>query len=229
MLYAKKTAVLLQNALLLVLVLVFGVSLTLTGRMTAGTVMHGRRSDAVALAVTVYHASDLVDRTLDILATTHTPAAFFVSAAAARERPDQIARILAEGHTLGTLGYLPLYDGGPAAMTRDVRLSAAALGGDAGGVKYYLSWLRDASASAKAAKAAGLIHLKGTQDLLTARGSAEDILSRAEQAEGGSILVAQPTQAFVTALPALIYLISEQYTWVSLDAILEEPYAEKDT
>ena len=229
MLYAKKNAVFLQNALLLALVLIFGVSLALAGRMTAGTVVCGRRSDAVTLAVTVYHASDLVDQTLDILTVTHTPAAFFVSAAAARERPDQIERIRAEGHTLGTLGYLPLYDGGSAAMTRDLRLAAAALGGTAGGVKYYLSWLRDASVSAKAAKAAGLVHLRGTQDLLTARGSAEDILGRAAQTEGGSILVAQPTEAFVTALPALIYLISEQYTWVSLDAILEEPNAEKDT
>ncbi len=222
MLYDNRNVTFWGNVCLLLVVLLFGVSLAVFGGRSNGVIVSGSDTGAVALTVAVYHPSSHLPALLDILRKTGTPAAFFVSARVAREAPALVRRMREEGHTVGTLGYLPLYDGEAAAVETDVRLAAAALKSFDIDVRYYHSGFRDANASREAAERLGLLHVRGTQDLRTGAGTAGDILKRAEAVTGGSILVVQPTAALNEALEPLLLSLRETYRITTLDSILEE-------
>ena len=222
MLYDNRNLTFWSNACLLLTVLLFGVSLALAGSRSGGVIVSGSDTEAVTLAVAVYHPSSHLPSLLDVLKRTGTPATFFVSARVAREAPDLIARMREEGHTLGTLGYLPLYDGEADAVRTDLRLAVAALSVHSVDVRYYHSGFRAVNASRKAAETLGLRCVRGTLDLRTGAGTAADILARAEQVTGGSILIAQPTAAFNDALEPRLAMLKTQYRITTLDSILEE-------
>lgn len=221
MLYDNRDLTFWSNACLLFLVLLLGVSLTAFGR-GGGAAVSGKDPDAVALAVTVYHPSCHLPALLDLLEQTQTPAAFFVSARVAREAPALVERMQRAGYMVGTLGYLPLYDGEAAAVEADLRLAVAALSARCIDVRYYHSGFRAADASQRAAEALGLRCVLGTLDLRTAAGTAADILTRAEKVSGGCILIVQPTAALNEALLPLLDTLKTQYRLTTLDSILEE-------
>lgn len=227
MLYHDRNVTFWGNACLMLLVLLFGAALAIAGRNDRGAVVRGNDADAVTLAVAVYHPSTELPALLDTLKATGTPACFFVSASAARQAPALLKRMQAEGHTVGTLGYLPLYDGDADAVETDVRLAKAALFACGVDVRYYLTGLRRVEPSVRAADALGLTCVCGTVDLRTGAGTAEDILDRAAAVAGGSILVVTPTPALNAALSDLVSDLGTRYRLLSLDSILEEQHDTK--
>ena len=91
-------------------------------------------------------------------------------------------------------------------MVSDVETSAAVIETITGvAAEYYYSGLRSSETSRRAAEEIGLSHVACTTDLLSGRGDAVDIATRAlEHVFDGSILLIQPTAAAVSALPTIL-------------------------
>ena len=107
---------------------------------------------------------------------------------------------------------LPMLDGDESLIRSDLQASTAVIA-SATGVEptYYYSGLRDRSVSLRAADALGMTHIMCSSDLLSARGDAVDIATRAsEHVFDGSIVLFQPTGAALEALPTILDAITEQ-------------------
>ena len=139
-------------------------------------------------------------------------ATFFVSGQWAKDNAQLLERIAESGHEIGTMGYYPTFDGDVSTVVSDVELSQSVIETITGiSAEYYYSGLRSAETSRRAAEEAGLKHVACTTDLLSGRGDAVDIASRAlEHIFDGSILLIQPTAAAVRALPTILSEIASR-------------------
>lgn len=171
-----------------------------------GSVYRGGQAGSVALACNVSWDAENLLPMLDTLKERDVRITFFVSGQWAKSHAATLSRMAADGHEIGTSGYAPLLDGDAEMIEADVSASAAVIGGITGqAARLYYPGLRDVQVSAEAGVAAGLTQVSGSMDLLSARGSAADVVQRAsERAFDGSILLMQPTAQAAEALPELI-------------------------
>ncbi len=169
-------------------------------------VYRGHKKGMVGLACAVSWDAEALPDMLDALSKRDTQITIFVSGDWANENQPLLQRMVADGHEIGTLGQTPGEDGDVNAVVRDVTASIESINA-ACGVRpvYYNCGMREQRVSTRAAQKIGLTHVVCTVDVLSARGEAADILSRAlDQPFDGSILLMQPTREAVKALPACI-------------------------
>ena len=132
---------------------------------------------------------------LDILKDKSVKATFAVSGEWAENNPALLMRMAAEGHEIASMGYYPDMDGRIGWTVKDVR--------------------RANEAVRKICGAEPAIYYEGSRnttiDLLTAKGTAADILSRLpEKPIEGSIILLRPTAACKEALSGIINAIEEK-------------------
>lgn len=170
------------------------------------TVYRGNAEGMVALECAVSWDAAALPELLDVLAENDVQATFFVSGQWAKNNPTLLQRMMRSGHEIGTMGYYPGFDGDVSAMVQDVAASAAVIETITGvPTDYYYSGLRGSDTASRTAKQAGVIHISCTTDLLSGRGDAVDIATRAlEHIFDGSILLIQPTAEAVRALPTIL-------------------------
>jgi len=169
-------------------------------------VLRGYENGTIALECIVsWNAAALPDF-LSVLKERNTKITFFVSGQWAQENGSLLKRMVQEGHEIGTMGYVPMFDGTLDEMKQNIERSLEVINKIAGfkPTIYYVDTNKNTSAS-RAAQSCGLLPVYCSTDLLAARGGSADILSRAlDQPFDGSILLIQPTANAVRALPALL-------------------------
>ena len=208
---------LVNTLILLVIALIYVVTGTRLGdnaiaALSTGTVYRGAQNGTVALECAVSWDAKGVTDMLDVLKENDAHMTFFVSGRWAKAHASTLERMAEEGHEIGTCGYSPLLDGSVGMVESDIAASAGVIERITGKeVTYYYAGLRNRDISSRAAGRLELVHISASCDLMSGRGEAEDILSRAsEQVFDGSILMLQPTAAAVEALPALLQQIREK-------------------
>ncbi len=176
------------------------------------TVYRGTAEGSVALECAVSWDAAALPEMLEVLDAAGVHATFFVSGQWAKDNAQLLERIAESGHEIGTMGYYPTFDGDVSTVVSDVELSQSVIETITGiSAEYYYSGLRSAETSRRAAEEAGLKHVACTTDLLSGRGDAVDIASRAlEHIFDGSILLIQPTAAAVRALPTILSEIASR-------------------
>ena len=170
------------------------------------TIYRGSAEGRVALECAVSWDAAALTELVDILDEHGARATFFVSGQWAKDNAALLRRMMTSGHEIGTMGYYPTFDGDLPAIVSDVETSAAVIETITGvAAEYYYSGLRSGDTSRRAASEAGLCHVSCTTDLLSGRGDAVDIATRAlEHIFAGSILLIQPTAAAIAALPTIL-------------------------
>lgn len=175
-------------------------------------IYRGHEKHTVALECAVsWNAAALPDM-LKVLKERNVKITFFVSGEWAKENEELLKQMASDGHEIGTMGYSPMLDGSTEQVVADLHESVSIIE-SATFVKpqLYYSGTRDCNTSSRAADQTGLEHVLCTVDLLSGRGDAADILSRAlDRPFDGSILLMQPTANAVQALPALIEGLTQQ-------------------
>ena len=170
------------------------------------TIYRGTAEGSVALECAVSWDAAALPEMLDVLDEHGIQATFFVSGQWAKDNAALLQRMMKSGHEIGTMGYYQNFDGDLSAVVSDVETSAAVIETITGvAAEYYYSGLRSSETSRRAAEEIGLSHVACTTDLLSGRGDAVDIATRAlEHVFDGSILLIQPTAAAVSALPTIL-------------------------
>lgn len=203
--------------ILLMIVLLYVVTGTGIGddaiaALSSGTIYRGNGNGMVALECAVSWDAGALSDMLDLLRERDVRITFFISGEWARRNESVLHRMAEDGHEIGTMGYMPMLDGDETLIRSDLEASAAVIS-SATGVRptYYYSGLRDRAVSLRVADELDLTHVLCSCDLLSARGSAEEIAARAsERLFDGSIVLFQPTAAAVEALPAILDAAAEQ-------------------
>lgn len=203
--------------IILIIVLLYVVTGTGLGddaiaALSSDTVYRGSGQGLVALECAVSWNAEALPDMLDLLSERDVQMTFFVSGEWARVNGSMLRRMVEDGHEIGTMGYLPMLDGDESLIRSDLQASTAVIA-SATGVEptYYYSGLRDRSVSLRAADALGMTHIMCSSDLLSARGDAVDVATRAsEHVFDGSIVLFQPTGAALEALPTILDAITEQ-------------------
>ena len=149
---------------------------------------------------------------LDILKDKSVKATFAVSGEWAENNPALLMRMAAEGHEIASMGYYPDMDGRIGWTVKDVRRANEAVKKICGAEPaIYYEGSRNTVTSTLAAKKLKLTAVSSTIDLLTAKGTAADILSRLpEKPIEGSIILLRPTAACKEALGGIINAIEEK-------------------
>lgn len=208
----KKTSDLLVNLFLLLIVSALYYVTTVESALSSVPVMapvyRGAAEEKVSLQFAVSWNASALSGIMDTLQAQDVHVTFVVSGEYARENPEMVARMAAEGHEIATMGDKPSFDGKLSAVVEDIEASLNSIEAAAGvrPVLYY-SGSRNSQVSARAAKKLELTQVLSTMDLLCAKGNAADIVRRASETGEGSILLLQPTAAAAEALPALIGLL----------------------
>ncbi|MDO4568185.1 MAG: polysaccharide deacetylase family protein [Clostridia bacterium] len=173
---------------------------------TLGSAVYmGVGDEAVALQWAVTYRARSMEAILEALEEKSVRSTFFVSGEWARQNPEQLRRIVAGGHEIGTMGNLPFEDGDVSWVEDDLRVSVETIE-DICGVRpaLYYSWERASAVSSRAAQRLNLTHVLCTLDLLCAKDDAGNILSRAQNAAGGNIILMQPTVQACEAIDELL-------------------------
>lgn len=149
---------------------------------------------------------------LDILKDKSVKATFAVSGEWAENNPALLMRMAAEGHEIASMGYYPDMDGRIGWTVKDMRRANEAVKKICGAEPaIYYEGSRNTVTSTLAAKKLKLTAVSSTIDLLTAKGTAADILSRLpEKPIEGSIILLRPTAACKEALGGIINAIEEK-------------------
>jgi len=188
------------------------------------TVYRGNADGKVAIECAVSWDAAALPEMLDVLSEHHVKMTFFVSGQWAKENPKLLLRMVRSGHEVGTMGYYPGFDGDVAAMVQDVETSAMVIKDITGiAAEYYFSGLRSGNTAVRTAREAGITHVSCTTDLLSGRGDAVDIATRAlEHIFDGSILLIQPTAEAVRALPTILTEIEHRgFAAVTVGEVLQ--------
>lgn len=168
-----------------------------------------RTDDRSAVAVECILAWDSENLTdiLQVLRDNDTRITFAVTGEYARDFPEKLAQIASEGHTFLTMGmkYSDADILTESELTQSIKESVAWFGKCEAAPAGFYSISDDTRKVTGSARSAGLACVRCTNDLLCARGSADDIKERAAAcASGGSIIAVTPTRAFVQALPDIL-------------------------
>ena len=176
-----------------------------------------RGSEDIALQFAVSWNAAALSDIMDTLEEKDTEVTFAVSGEWAEQNPDALLRMIQDGHEIAVMGYYPNMDGGIGWVSKDLERAVKAVQ-DACGIRpglYYVG-SRSTVASSAAAKKLGLTLISCTIDLLTAKGEANDILSRLPlQPIEGSIILMQPTAACAEALPGILAALEQKGLEVS--------------
>ncbi|MEA5059593.1 MAG: polysaccharide deacetylase family protein [Candidatus Pelethousia sp.] len=175
-------------------------------------VYRGSAKDAVALQFAVSWNAAALPGILDTLKAQNVQATFALSGQWAEQNPELVRRMAQEGHELATMGYAPEQDGNLSWVLKDLTASLSAIEGVAGvRPTLYYSGSRAASISARASKKLEITQVLCTVDLLSARGSAADIINRVSDTPiPGSIMLLQPTGAAAEALSGILQTLQEK-------------------
>lgn len=168
--------------------------------------------DSVALQFAVSWNAAALSDIMDTLENGNVEVTFAVSGEWAEQNPDVLLRMEEQGHEIATMGYYPDMDGGLGWVNDDLERALTVTEKVLGirPVLYYVG-SRSVAVSSIAAKKLGLTQVSCTIDLLTAKGEAEDILSRLpEQPIEGSIMLLQPTAACAEALPGILAALEQK-------------------
>ncbi|MDL2217072.1 polysaccharide deacetylase family protein [Christensenellaceae bacterium OttesenSCG-928-M15] len=208
----SKRARALINAALAVMMVALYIAITTPAAKSAiselynSPIYRGHKKGHVAVACAVsWNASAIMDM-LDTLKENDVTVTFLLSGEYAKENGETVRRMVEDGHEIGTMGNDPHRDGDAAYISEDVS-DAARIIQMASGVKpaLYYSGVRDVKTSSRAASRLEMTHILCTVDVLSARGTAQDILSRAlDKPFDGSIILMEPTKEAAKALPACL-------------------------
>ncbi|HWR19911.1 MAG TPA: polysaccharide deacetylase family protein [Clostridia bacterium] len=169
-------------------------------------VYRGQGDGKIAIEFAVSWNAQALTGILDTLKENDTQVTFAVSGEWAKNNPELLKRMYEDGHELATMGFDPNKDGKLSWVTEDVRQSLEAIEAGSGAtVRLYYSGSRNIAVSAGASETLHLTQVLSTTDLLCAKGTADDILTRALQNPiEGSIVLMQPTSEAAKALQRLI-------------------------
>lgn len=178
------------------------------GKLSDQTVYRAGADGKIALECLVTWDAEALSDIAETLTINDADATFFVSGLWAKEHADELLKLSEAGFEIGTTGYDPSLDGDRETVMKDLNAAKRVIESVTGKtVRYYHAGRRDKTVSARAAKALGLVHVAESADLLSARGAADEIVSRASNAlDDGNLILIEPTSAVKTALPLLIQL-----------------------
>lgn len=200
------------NVLLAVMIVALYIAISTPSAQSAiselynSPVYRGHKKGTVALECAVSWNARMLPDVLRVLRDKDVKITFFVSGKWAQENQETLRDIVQAGHDIGTMGQFPYEDGDAAFLVEDIDRSIMVIN-EASGIKptLYYSGMRQVANSSRAASRLDLTHVLCTVDILSGRGSAQDILSRAlDKPFDGSILLMHPTQEALLALPACI-------------------------
>ncbi|MGN0791634.1 MAG: polysaccharide deacetylase family protein [Christensenellales bacterium] len=168
--------------------------------------------EMAALQFTVSWNAAALSDIMDILKDADTAATFAVSGEWAEQNPDALRRMAEEGHEIATMGYYPNMDGGLSWVKEDLERAISSIESVCGErpALYYVGD-RSIAVSSIVSKKMKLTQVSCTIDLLTAKGSGADIISRLpEKPIEGSIMLLQPTAACAEALPGILAALEQK-------------------
>ncbi len=172
-------------------------------------IYRGQAEDKVALQFAVSWNAAALGEILDTLKENGVTATFAVSGQWAKDNPDLLRRMVSEGHEIATMGQYPDMEGNLSWTMEDISAAAETIETLCGQrPQLYYAGSRSMLISSWAAKKLGMTHVSCTLDLLSAKGTAEDIINRAAQPIDGGIFLLLPTAACNEALPGLLKLLN---------------------
>ena len=206
------------NILLAVIIagLYLALILPYSGSSTVATagypIYKGSNREAVAIECAVCWDAQAIPEILDVLREHNVRITFAVSGEWAKQNGGLLRRMADEGHEIVTMGYAPSEDGRGAFIRNDIEKALDAIRSETGLTpEIYYCGSRNASVSASCARKLGLTMVKCTIDLACTIGTADDIIQRVNgHANGGDILLVEPTAAFLQALPDILALLTDR-------------------
>ena len=166
-----------------------------------GAVYRGRDGACAALVITADWDAAALGSILDTLDAHDAKATFAIGRLLAEENAPTVARIAERGHELAVIGGGESYGDYVSELRETLRLIELAAG-----VRPRLLFAAENGVSEnRAARELGLTCVVGSVDLMTLRGTAGDIIARAEGNTGArDIVVSAPTEAFSRALSYIL-------------------------
>ena len=187
-------------------------------------VLNGRdRYRVVAMECVVSWDAVALEAILDCLAACETRITFFITGDWARRNPALIRQMQAQGHEIGVIGYNSTKEDDIRQMQSAMERTAAFLQEQTGTMpRLVFAGIHPEKDARNAAQAAGMRLVSCSVDLLCARGTKNDIVSRAVDAPfGGCIYLLEPTAAAVEALPEIIAGLQRQgYVFATVGEIV---------
>ncbi len=175
-------------------------------------IYRGHEEGVIGLECAVSWNAAALPELITLLREKDVHITFLVSGEWAQDNQELLVQMVRDGHEIGTMGQDPMRDGNAKAVVADIEQSIQTIHAVSGvrPVLYY-SGTRAVNNSTRAARQLGLTHVLCTADLLSGRGTAQDILSRAlDQPFDGTILLIQPTAEAVKAMPACLDGLRQQ-------------------
>lgn len=167
----------------------------------------GENADnAVALECVVSWNAEALQDMLDVLLANDVQITFLVSGNWMQDFPELLERMQKEGHEIGTIGQNMFWAGEQQDIEHDIT-SAVMLMEEKIGIRphLYFAGVDPEKEAVKAAGNLGLEIISCSVDLLSARGSKGEIVSRALYSPfSGCIYLMEPTSTAVKALPDII-------------------------
>ena len=169
----------------------------------------GQADGKVALQFVVSWNAAALGQILDTLKENEVTATFAVSGQWAQDNPELLTRMASEGHEIATMGQYPDMEGNLSWTMEDLSSAAETIETLCGQKpQLYYGGSRGVLVSSWAAKKLGMTYVSCTQDLLCAKGTAEDIIERAAQPIDGGIFLLLPTAACNEALAGLLEFLN---------------------
>ncbi len=183
----------------------------------ASAPMYRGRGEDIALQFAVSWNAAALSDIMDTLEERDARVTFAISGEWAEQNPDMLQRMVQDGHEIAVMGYYPHMDGGIGRISEDLERAVKTIERLCGiSPKLYYVGTRSTAVCSMASKKLGLTQVSCTIDLLTAKGEANDILSRLpQQPIEGSIILMQPTAACAEALPGILAALEQKGLEVS--------------
>ncbi len=166
----------------------------------------------ISLQCAVTWNASALDGILQTLDESNVDITFVVSGEWAEHNAEMLRRMQTEGHEIGTMGYYPDEDGRLSWVKQDVSKSLDVIEAATGTrPTIYYCGTRNSTISARAADSLGLRTVLCTIDIDCETADAEKLIQRIEgYAEGGSIVIAEPTAEMKNALPKILMFLQNK-------------------
>ncbi len=166
-------------------------------------------NDEISIQCAVTWNASAMEDILQTLAENNTKITFVVSGEWAEQNGALLARMHSDGHEIGTMGYSPDDDGRLNWVKEDIEHSANIIAAATGErPTIYYCGNRNAAISSRAADSLGMRTVLCTIDIDCKSADAELLIKRIEgYAEGGSIVLAEPTAEFSLALGQILQFL----------------------
>ena len=200
------------TVLILALIIILGVVMNRPKAMAVlsqGIIYKSPNPDEVMLLCILSWDSSFTEDILAILRNENVKITFAVTGSLAEAKPDLIAEIANDGHSVLTCGmnYTDAQTLSKDELTESILQSVEIIERAGAAVTGFYNGSSDTSKAQRAARALGLSCYSCTHDLLCGRGTKDDIINRAKQyAHKGNIIAVTPTEGLKDALPEIIRL-----------------------